>query len=54
VLNIDSAALNLASGYRIVSPVNITPTVINFKGPSTFAEDLPDAIFLNIPYKGYR
>jgi hypothetical protein len=51
VLNIDSAALNLANGYRIVSPVNITPTVINFKGPSSLLKTLPDAIFLNIPYK---
>jgi hypothetical protein len=51
VLNIDSAALNLASGYRVVSPVSITPTVINFKGPSSLLKTLPDAIFLNIPYK---
>lgn len=50
-LNIDSAALNLSNGYRIVSPIDITPKVINFKGPSSLLKTLPDAIFLNIPYK---
>jgi hypothetical protein len=51
-LSIDSTALNLASGYRIISPININPSVINFKGPSTVLQALPDAILLNIPYKG--
>jgi hypothetical protein len=51
-LTIDSTAINLANGYRLVSSINITPGAINFKGPSTLLQALPDAILLNIPYKG--
>jgi hypothetical protein len=51
VLNIDSTALGLATNYRLVSPIKINPKVIQFKGPSTLLQTLPDAIFLNIPYK---
>ncbi len=51
-LTIDSSALNLANGYRIVSPITISPKIVNFKGPSSLLQALPDAILLNISSKG--
>lgn len=50
-LTVDSTALNIMNGYRIVSPISITPKVVNFKGPFTLLQALPDAILLNTPFK---
>ncbi len=49
-LKVDSAALSLEGGYRIISPVAISPNTIRFKGPASLLQALPEAIFLNIPY----
>ena len=51
VLQVDSAALQLSDGFRLVSPVSITPRAINFEGPSSLLKALPDSILLNLPFK---
>lgn len=51
-LQVDSAAISLAEGYRLSSPVSLTPGYINFKGPSSLLKALPDSIFMKIPIKG--
>jgi hypothetical protein len=51
-LQVDSLAINLAEGYRLTSPIVLSPAYINFKGPSSLLKALPDSIFVNIPLKG--
>lgn len=51
-LQVDSTIIDLAEGYKLASPVRLTPEDINFKGPSSLLKALPDSIFLNIPFKG--
>lgn len=50
-LKVDSTALNLSEGFRIVTPVSISPRFIQFNGPASLLKALPDSIFLNIPFK---
>lgn len=51
VLQIDSANVNLASGYRITSPVQLKPALVSYKGPSSLIKALSDTIYLKISAK---
>lgn len=51
VVTIDSSAISLESGFRIVSPIEVEPDSAVFTGPASFISELSDSILLYIPYK---
>lgn len=48
-LSIDSANINLAPSYRIVSEITIDPDTVTFIGPSSIINQLPDTVYLTLP-----
>lgn len=48
-LRIDSANINLAPSYRIVSEIVINPDTVTFVGPSSIINQLPDTVYLTLP-----
>lgn len=48
-LRIDSANINLAPSYRIVSEIAINPDTVTFVGPSSIINQLPDTVYLTLP-----
>lgn len=48
-LRIDSANINLAPSYRMVSEIAIEPDTVAFVGPSSIISQLPDTVYLTLP-----
>ena len=48
---IDSAAISLEEGFRIVGPVLEEPDSVLFSGPASFIRQLSDTFLLPVPYK---
>ena len=46
-LRIDSTTINLDDGYRISSPIDITPDTVVWTGPEKLISQLPDALYIN-------
>lgn len=46
VLKVDSAALPLAPGYQLTSPINIDPPLVTFTGPLSYIDSLQDTLYL--------
>jgi YbbR domain-containing protein len=48
-IKIDSQRVDLATNYRITSPISITPNLIAFTGPESFIKSLPNPLYLRLP-----
>ena len=48
-LRIDSASINLAPSFRIMSEIAINPDTVTFVGPSSLISQLPDTVYLTLP-----
>ncbi|WMJ72780.1 hypothetical protein RCC89_06330 [Cytophagaceae bacterium ABcell3] len=50
----DSVGIPLAAGYRMVSPIAISPDTVSFRGPASVIENLPDTLRVTIPGKNIK
>lgn len=48
-IKVDSAAISLASGYRIVNTIRYTPDSVILKGPESILNRMPDTLLVNLP-----
>lgn len=48
-VKIDSAAISLASGYRIVNTIRHTPDSVTLEGPERILTQMPDTLLIDIP-----
>jgi len=46
---IDSVESSLAPGYKLTTPVIVSPDTISYKGPASLLSKLPDTIHIRIP-----
>lgn len=47
-VKVDSANISLQRGFRIVSPIRLSPDTVTFYGPSAYINELPDSVLVHI------
>ncbi|UII33839.1 hypothetical protein LVD17_08430 [Fulvivirga ulvae] len=50
-VKIDSTAISLASGYRVVNSIRYTPDSVTLEGPDGILTQMPDTLLVSIPQK---